>query len=154
LENRPRNVPMSDLDLQMQMTEPQWGKEVPPELKERLTKVYGHLDETGQLVVTGKEALWELLGFYTKDMRLANVNDTQLEYCKYYIDLAGDALREGYISSFMTALSRAVTVLELSQSRAGFLRNRTNTITSENVNATVNSNLPKNAFGGLRGGKL
>lgn len=135
-------IPTSDIDLQFLTTEPEWGKRgVSAELVERLKRIEDvepvYDEATGAL--TGynytTESLWGLLSFYTRDFRLANLSTLygETKYCQYMIDLAADCLREGYISSFLTALSRAVTVLELSQSKGGFLRKRQGTFTAENV---------------------
>lgn len=117
-------------------TDAVWGKpEVSPELKRKLAKFNSVkiFDE-----ITGEEkegytesSLWGLLSFYTRDMRLANLNLIQQNRCEHYIDLAGDLLQSGLTKPFIIALSRAATTLELSQSRGGFLRKRLTTITSE-----------------------
>lgn len=128
-----RQIPANDLDLQMILTDPKWGQNVPQELQTALEKIIGVVknEEGKDVVVTQK--LWDLLSFYTRDMRLGNLSVVtgEFQYCRDCIDLAGDLLGEGYISAFITSLSRAVTVLELSQSKGGFLRKRNNTITQE-----------------------
>lgn len=119
-----RPVPVSDLDFDFRTVEPNWGKEdVPVELRSRLGIIFKEFDEHGNEVEVMK-SLWDLLGYYTRDMRLANLSqwNNEFDYCVYYLDLAGDLLREGYIESFCAALARTVTILELSQSKAGFFR--------------------------------
>jgi hypothetical protein len=64
-------------------------------------------------------------------MRLANLSKDELRYCQHFIDLAGDLLQDGKRTAFVIGLSRAVTVLELSQSKGGFLRKRFGTFTKE-----------------------
>lgn len=136
-----RRPPESNLDFNMAVLNSVWGKdeEISPELKERLSKNFFMRDDsTGKLIKDGegnflvnKKYLWSVLGFYTRDMRLANINDVQLAYCSYYIDLASDFLQEDFLEPFIVCLSRSATVLELSQSRGGFLRKRQTTLTTE-----------------------
>lgn len=129
-----RNVPISDLDLQMQMIEPAYGKGgISKELADKLAQVGVGFDENGEAVVEDKGSLWGVLGYYTRDIRLGNLDKFAGEYAyvKYYIDLAGDLLQADMIKSFLIALSRAATVIEISQSKGGFLRRRINTLTSE-----------------------
>lgn len=132
-----RVLPQSDLDLALMTTDSVWGKaEVPPELKGRLSKYFEQKDENGNSIVT-TESLWGLLGFYTRDMRLANLSSSPLrdevKYCNYYLNLANDLLQANMIEPFLIALSRVATVLELSQSKGGFLRRKMNTFTMEKI---------------------
>jgi hypothetical protein len=134
-----RSVPISELDYQYRTTEPNWGKiDVPAELRSKLMQISEGVDDDGNPVYT-PESLWGLLGYYTRDMRLANLStfNNEFDYCMYYIDLAGDCLREGYTESFLTSLSRAVTILELSQSKGGFFRKLLNTFRSEQSIETI-----------------
>jgi len=128
MDSDPRTIPRNELDLNMLTTESVWGKgEVSSDLKNRLT----------QLVSDGEEVttrhLWGLLSFYTRDMRLANLDRREMEYCKYYLDYAGDLLNETAVESFIIAISRAASVLELSQSKKGFLRKRFGTFEHHQV---------------------
>lgn len=134
-----RTVPQSELDLNMLVTDGVWGKaEVPPELKNKLQKYFIGKNEEGKPEVTN-ESLWGLLGFYTRDMRLANlaVKDGELAYVQYYIDLANDLLQADMIEPFLISLSRAATRLELSQSKTGFLRKQMNTFRQESVHQEI-----------------
>lgn len=128
-----RIAPQSDLDLQLLVTDPQWGKDVPPELKDKLKKIIAYYDDKGDQLETIEEQLWGLLSYYTRDIRLGNLSwvTGELTYTRYYLDLAGDCLREGYIGAFLTALSRAITIIETSQSKSGFLRKLFSTIRQE-----------------------
>lgn len=138
-ENIPmRAVPISDLDLQLMMTDPVWGKDIPKGLKEKLTeqlktrKVYQ--GEDGKYyygeVLTDND-LWELLGMYTRDLRLGNLSYQEIIYCQYVIDWSRDCLAEGFYKAFLAGLSRAVTLIELSQSKGGFLRKLFNTVRTQ-----------------------
>ena len=135
VEQQKRNVPISDLDLQMQMIEPAYGKGgISPELMAKLQQ-YGAIlnPDTGELEYEEKGSLWGILGYYTRDIRLGNLDKFAGEYAyvKYYLDLAGDLLQADMIKAFLIALSRSATVIEISQSKGGFLRRRVGTITSE-----------------------
>lgn len=140
-------MPGSDLDLQMLLTDPVHGDPgINPEFKERLSKLnkkvlpkgFKFKAEDGQeyvltrdRVIYEKQDLWALHSYYTRDVRLGNLNDREMVYCTHYFGVAGDCLKEGLVESFLVALSRAVDVLELSQSRGGFLRRRHGTFTKE-----------------------
>ena len=126
-----RAAPKNELDLALMTTDAVWGKpEVSSELRDVLNKYYKVMKEDGSEGYS-KQSLWGLLSFYTRDMRLSNLNMQQMDYCRHYIDLAGDCLQEGLTRPFIISLSRAATILELSQSKGGFLRKRLSTLTSE-----------------------
>lgn len=128
-----RVLPQSELDLSLMTTDPKWGEEtINPELLAYLNKYYVSKNEQGKEVIT-IQSLWSMLSFYTRDVRLGNLSYAwgEIQYCQYYLDLAHDLLNAGMIQAFMTALSKAVTVLEISQSKSGFLRRRMHTITQE-----------------------
>lgn len=129
-------------------TNSQWGQpEVPPELKDKLNVVLKAQYEDGsqQNVI---QSLWGLLGYYTRDMRLANLSviNGELEYCQYHLDLAGDFLQENMVKPFVICLSRVATLLELSQSKGGFLRRKMHTFTHEQVSGEMEPP-KKNLFG-------
>lgn len=138
-----RSIPQSDLDFGLMVTDSVWGKkEVPPGLQKKLGKYIKALDGEGTPIfdkdgnpVVTIDSLWELLGYYTRDMRLANLSywNGEFQYCQYFLDLAGDFLQDNHLEPFLICLSRVATILELSQSKGGFLRRRMNTFTQENT---------------------
>lgn len=146
-ETQRRVTPQSELDLNLMLTDSVWGKpEVSNGLKAKLSKVFAQQDENGELTVDEKgnpkitiESLWDLLGFYTRDMRLANLSlwNGEVQYCQYYLDLANDFLQAGMIEPFLICLSRVATMLELSQSKGGFLRRNMNTLRTESVSGDL-----------------
>ena len=150
-EENKRTTPQSELDLVMLTTNSVWGMpEVSNELKERTNKQFITKDENGEEGLTIK-SMWGMLGYYTRDMRLSNLSafNGEFEYVKYHIDLAGDCLQEGLVKPFLVALSRAATVLELSQSKGGFLRKKMGTIRQETSHEQVDP--PKRQlFGGKK----
>lgn len=154
-----RSLPTSELDLNLMLTNSVWGRaDVPEELKEKLSKHYVTRDVEGNVikneaghVEVSKSSLWGLLGFYTRDLRLANLSEWngELQTCRYMIDLANDYLSENMTDPFIIALSRAVSILETSQSKGGFLRKQMNTLTQKSVSQNLDP--PKKGFFG--GGK-
>lgn len=148
-----RTVLRSELDLQLYFTDSHWGKpDINQELKDKLSKQYGYWqtkrDEQGNAIIdsaTGREvqellvseeSLWSLLAYYRSDLRFGNLDrfGGEVFYCQYYLDLAGDYLQAGMTEPFLICLSRVITILELSQSRGGFLRRRINTLSQEHIN--------------------
>lgn len=147
-----RRTPYSELDLQYMVTEPAWGREATKELNSHVSRIKGQAfylcdsckqpysqylkkcsicgSEDIKLMVD-EEKLWGLLSYYTRDLRLGNLQNKEQTYCLYWLSVAGDCLREGYPKSFLSSLSRVIDILELSQSRQGFYRKRMGTVTSE-----------------------
>lgn len=157
----PRIMPQSGLDFNMMLTDTMWGSsQISTQLKEKVhqrdsRRQLLHDIETGVLRENpeGEQAAaWELLSFYTRDLRLANLNmlTGEVQYCQHYIDLAGDCLREGYMEAFATSLARAATLLELSQSKGGFLRRRQNTLTTESLQGDLEPQKKRLLFGGKK----
>lgn len=147
-EDNTRLMPSNDLDLNLMLTDSLWGSNlISKDLKDKLTRYYLSKDEKGQPKIT-MESYWGLLNFYTRDMRLANLSkwDGELQYCRYYIDLANDYLQSGMIKPFLISLSRAVSVMETSQSKDGFFRKISNTLRQEHYNQNLEP--PKKGFFG------
>jgi len=143
-----RSVPQSELDLVLMTTDSVWGKsDVSQEIRDKLNRYYKTKDKDG---VEGfdVQSLWGLLGYYTRDMRLSNLSVIQGDYeeAKYYLDLAGDFLHAEMIEPFIICLSRVATILELSQSKGGFLRRRMGTFTQESSHQEMEPP-KKNLFG-------
>lgn len=131
-EQQLRTVPTSGLDMGMLLTDPVWGTPyVSPELRERLTRLYEKNRGKGAEAV--EMSLWGLMSSYTRDIRLGNLSriSGELQYCQYHIDLANHFLQEGYVKPFLLSLGYAATILELSQSKGGFLRKILNTFREE-----------------------
>lgn len=146
-QQQQRISPRSDLDFNLMITETLWGSSfVSPELQSHLTKNYQLTDEDGNLMfdkegrpVVSQEALWGMMSYYTRDLRLSNLSykSNEIQYCMHYLDLAGDFLKERMIKPFLICLSRVATVTELAQSKGGFLRRQMNTLRTENVEETL-----------------
>lgn len=169
--NEIRQIPQDSLDLQMLTLNTEWGREnIPQELKDKLAKISYKFarDEEGKIIKNENgvplimaddqgnpmyehEGLWQLLGFYTRDMRLGNLGKQEHIYVMYYIDLANDDLRVGYTTAFLICLSRAITVLETSQSKKGFLRKLLQTFIEHKTTVSAD-NKNRNIFGMNRKG--
>lgn len=151
-----RISPRSNLDFNLMITETLWGSSfVSPELQEHLTKNFQITDSNGNPLVNdqgqpvvSKEALWGLMSYYTRDLRLSNLSyrSNEIQYCQHYLDLAGDFLKEGMLKPFLVCLSRVATITELAQSKGGFLRRQMNTLRTENVDEFLEPK-KKNIFG-------
>lgn len=136
-DNSGRVLPQSELDFNLMTTDPVWGSDyVNPELKKHLRQYVGKYKDSGGKDVDVYRDLWSILGIYHRDMRLANLSkwDGDYEKCEYWINFAADLLEDGDAECFITCMTRAATILELSQSKNGFLRKRMHTVTSENIN--------------------
>lgn len=152
-DNQKRVLPQNELDFHLMTTDSVWGKaDVSPELKEKLSKYFLGKDEAGKEVIT-TESLWGLLGFYTRDMRLANLSmwNGEVNYCQYYLDLANDLLQANMVEPFLICLSRVATLLELSQSKGGFLRKTMNTLRTESLHGELEP--PKKKLFGMNNNK-
>jgi len=98
-----------------------------------------------------RRGLWGQIAYYTRDLRLGNLkNYDMFNYCQEWLNLAGDCLTAGYTKGFMTALRRVITVLELSQSIGGFLRKRSNTITTESFSKKSENDKKKTSVFGFK----
>lgn len=174
-KNEIRPAPYNDLDYNMQLTNPVWGKDATPEFivgldkkpklekirqymqnlvdnydfeyecdkckkthkgklpQELVQEIYNNIHEILSDTSTSK---WALLSYFSRDIRLANLNELtgEVNYCKLHLDFCGDCLQMNLPNSFNTVLLRPISTLEISQSKGGFLRRRMGTLTSENLN--------------------
>lgn len=104
--------PASNLHLQRMALEPDYGREIPSQLYDKLQKIHGDK----------YESLWEQLAFYNKSMRLGNLNSTEMDYVRWHLTMCAHCLRWGLIESFMLYLGEAANVIETSHNKAGWLR--------------------------------
>jgi hypothetical protein len=162
--NQQMKQPFNALDSEWLQVEPAYGKEAPSEFYDRLVSLKGkaqplynedgkpQLDEHGrQKYAVEMSHLWDELGFFTRDLRLGNLNrmGSDVAICEHYLALAGDCLSMGLTNSFTSAYRRVAGKLELSQSRGGFFRKNRNTARVERTN-TENAASGKGLFGGQR----
>ena len=143
-----RDVPFSELDYNLRMTDSVWGRpEVAEGLKNKATLEYSGLDQNGE-AIKFNESLWELLSFYTRDIRLGNLNpyDGELQAVRNHLKIAGYYLYADMIGPFHIRLSKAIAILETSQSKNGFFRKILNTLRHENFNQNLEP--PRRSFFG------
>jgi len=143
-----RQVPVNALDFNMQVIKPNWGKKgaIPESLRERLKEYYKSQDPDTKEVSIAFNDLWGLLGSYTEDLRLGNLdNKVDIPYCEHYLNLAQDLLKEELFKPFIIALTRVATRIELSQSKNGFLRRRPNAIETKQ-SSTMNDSKKSGFF--------
>jgi hypothetical protein len=124
-----RLPPQSDLDLNLMMTDPEWGRDsVNPEFKRMLG------------------AMWVEKNMFTRDIRLSNLDAGELRDVRHYLNLTADLLQCGFFKAAGITMGRAATVLESSQGKKGFLRKEMNTITQQRI--TRDEAPKKRLFGG------
>lgn len=139
-----RYIPRSEIEMNLLTTDSEWGRDsVSDDLKDRLKKYYQKPDGDIQ-----EESYWGILNYFTRDLRLGNLGSAELEEARHYLNLANDLLLQDQIESFIIALERVAGILELSQSKSGFLRKWMQTLRSENVNSEVEPE--KKSFFGRR----
>jgi hypothetical protein len=135
-------IPVNDTEYMSRVTEPGWGKtqDIPVSFDNSLKRRVYYRDEEGNLYldkngnpVFDETSIWEMISFYTRDVRLGNLSElnNEMTVVRYYLKLAGDLLVEGYPESSIISLSEAINILETSQSKGGFFRKRQGTITQE-----------------------
>jgi hypothetical protein len=152
-----RTVPRDAIDAQQLNTNPVWGtQEINPILRNKLNKRYLQIDEAGNIVkdedgnpVVIDNPRWEMLAFFTRDFRLGNLTGGESEVVEHYSNLAADCLMSNYNESFVVGLSRATSLLEISQSRKGFFRKWNNTLRTV---TNTNSEPPKRSLFGSKSG--
>jgi len=162
-----RTMPYNDLDMQFLLTDPSWGREGSAELVAAVSIAVGEsylrcgeckkksFDDKGfcnscksslKERVIDKKPLWGLQSYYSRDLRLGNLTRADMNSALYYLSLAGDFIRTDNIKSFMTSISRVSDIIELSQSRDGFVRKRFGTITQERIDSTGDDPKKKDLF--------
>lgn len=136
-------MPSNELQYNMMTTESTWGQpEMNPAVKDTMTgKTYAGnedgsvlTDEDGEPILVEVKQGWELFSMYTRDFRLANLDDDEKDYVDAHTDIAFQLLQNNFPNSAKVALGYSATCLETSQSKKGFLRKRQNTLTTENIN--------------------
>ena len=95
------------------------------------------------------ENQWKKLQIgYRRDLRLANINNSQIRECTHYLNLGTDFLEEDFYKVGIIAYTRLASILELSQSKGGWFRKQWNKITQETIHGELEP--PKKSFFGSR----
>ena len=162
-----RPLPVNELDLQMQLTNSEWGENPKSEQLGAVTHDYSVTYPKGttvqqkdgklaslktEITIISEHGSWGLLAYLTRDMRLGNLTGEEVESCKHLLDLAGDCLQEGYNRSFAAAIKRVAHTLEISQSRKGFFRKLLNTLRREDIRSDLTPPKSKLFGGGKKDG--
>ena len=159
--NNLRSVPQSSIDLNFFLTNSVWGtEEVNPDLKKLLEKNTLQRDEKGKPIyiqdkdgnlipIGNTSSIWSRFGMFTRDMRLGNLSefDGELASCRYHIKLASVLLACDMFEPFQVCLTESATILETSQSKKGFLRQKMNTFRQEHIQQNLEP--PKKSLFGL-----
>lgn len=148
MSDEKRTLPQTELDLALMTTNSVWGnKEVSQELRTKLNRLYKGVDEAGNETSIAQSE-WGNLGFFTRDIRLGNLDRVsgELQHVRHFLRLANDCLQLGLKSSFVISLSEVATYTETSQSKGGFLRKIMNTIRQETTHRELEP--PKKKFFG------
>lgn len=117
--------PDNPLQAQWEMTNPTWGRaEVPKHLRDRLKKRSDgvFVDAEGNEYSATEGGMWELLGFYTRDLRLGFLNGPEAREAREWLEIAGICISDNLSESFFLSLSKVIAMVEISQSRSGNLR--------------------------------
>lgn len=156
-----RLLPSSDIDFNMLVTDPTWGRQEDVNISLRNTlakeiKIVAEDPQGNKKRLEFNVSAWDLLDFYKRDLRLGNLRSKtgknpfqrdDVEVCEFYLNLAGDFLECKLYKPFLICLRRVITTLELSHSRGGFFRRLLQTFRTENVTQQINPP-KKSMFGG------
>jgi hypothetical protein len=149
-----RPMLQSSMDFELLLADPRWGTdEVTQKLRDRLEKTKYFIDNNNNITEV-RDQLWSILAFYTKDVRQGYLseNNNEMSYVRHFLILAGDLLSHNYNKSFVIALSRAVSVIETSQSKNGFFTKQKNTLRKEETHTEIEPP-KKRFFGGFNKGE-
>jgi|SRR6056297_3053997 len=139
--NNKISSPADTLDFNFKVTENVWGKQgsITPELKAKLLKITKALKNEDGSVNVEFESLWDQLGYFTRDLRLSNLDVQGYNRVVTLLDLAGDYLSVNFKDAFIVCLSRVASITEVSQSKKGFLREMLNSIFQKNTYSGLDS---------------
>ena len=120
--------PSNEIDLQVMTTIPHISSdEVSDSLKSKF-KVYAKTDKGDYVEI---KDYWGVMNTFVSDLRLGNLDKTELFYVRYILDLYGDTttlMPDEFNRASILLLERVFSVTETSQSKQGFLRRLFNTI--------------------------
>jgi hypothetical protein len=144
MDERKRDMPLNELDLQMIMTEPNWsdaGEGLRDTFKQQVSlsqESQLYVNENQEVVVPDRNLL-EIMEVFQRDLRLGNLRrkDGELERARFMMDLALDCFNEGYTEPCVLLLHRVATMIDTSQSDGGFLRNLFSTLIKKDVTEDI-----------------
>jgi len=101
----------SNIEFQIKTTNPQYGKKISPEVDAELSKT------------DGDKRLWDRLALiYTRDYRLGNYKDKELDFIRPYGILCDDLILDELFPAGISIAAPMRVIGEGSQGRGGFLR--------------------------------
>lgn len=138
-----RDVPVNNLDFNMQVIDPDWQKSTPSILEGKDYASTDYVTIDGQDYINVRKIITNL-DFYTRDIRLSNYDKDELREVRWWLEFAGKMADHKYFQCFNYCLMQAARISETSQGKAGFLRKILQTLTTENINRNVEP--PKKNF--------
>ena len=115
------------------------------EISIEVDKLNGVFVSTIKNIVLSRQGYWEILGYYTRDLRLGNLDDganpfkpNEVAYCEWHLNMAGDLLNfyhkelpHGFHKAFFSHIRRVASKIEISHSKHGWFRKQGATVRSE-----------------------
>jgi hypothetical protein len=132
-DNQYVRPPESNLDLNMRVIDPAWQniKQNMSSIKQDDLNKYFIVDPETNKVYVDVNYLLTQLDFITRDVRLSNYDDKDLEIVRWYLAFAGEMASANMPRAFNFCIQKVAVFSETSQGRKGFLRKIINTYFSE-----------------------
>lgn len=150
--------PGDQLELNMRVIDPNWAniKKQVDDSRENIKdydiqKYFLKQESTGKIFVDVDYLLTQL-EFITRDIRLSNYDDKDIELVRWYLTYAGIMASKNYPRAFNFCIQQCAVISETSQARKGFLRKLLNTFFSEQKH-TINEPGKKDFFTGRNKGE-
>lgn len=155
-----RDVPTSDLDMNMLLANPAW-QDLKPNLRSKLMKWIREeesqiKDKDGNVIEIKKTNFYDdlsaILAVYTRDFRLGNIStgNGEYEFVVHHLRLAVEYLTLDYKNCFMLSLNKSLSYLETSSSKKGFLRKLLQTIRYQQVDDENTDPEKKSPLGNIK----
>ena len=145
-QNQNRPFINTQLDFNIEVIEPSWGKATPSMLnrtKDNLRyvtcengKYIGVMPAEGQIFICVEDILTNL-DYFPKDIRLSNYDEPDIKSARWYLDFAVACAHYKYFGPFNYCLGKVANISETSQGRKGFLRKMLNTFRTENLSTPL-----------------
>jgi hypothetical protein len=149
--------PESSLDLNMRVIDPAW-KNIKTDMQnvkvEDLSEFFLRVKnaEGKDVIYVDINYLLSQLDFITRDVRLSNYDDKDLEIVRWYLAFAGEMASANMPRAFNFCIQKCAVYSETSQGRKGFLRKIINTFYSEQKQ-TISDGSRKGFFTGKNKGE-
>lgn len=137
--NSGKPVLNNSIDFNMEIINPDWKSAKPSistnEFSIIIVKDDGKVEHSEKIKpghYVNVDDLMSEIDFFSRDIRLSNYNDKDIELARWYASFGGDMISAGYYRAFKYCFKEVAVISETSQGRKGFLRKMLNTIRSEN----------------------